>query len=172
MQAADKIWITASAKRELAKATASRAMRHWEDAQALAEMTAAKGALATTQRTLAATQQELKSAQAAQATVAGELPKVQTVMAVAQKINAAAEAARVSQQKLVDAKSVEAKSAAAAVAQSLESAKLTDNRRQGRCHYRLVKRRQKQSRHQAGKDNDNLTVTERNWRYLLCHSSL
>jgi len=125
VQAADEIWITASAKRELAKATASRAMRHWEDAQALAEMTAAKGALATTLRTLAATQQELKSAQAAQATVAGELPKVQTVMVAAQKINAAAEAARVSQQKLVDAKSVEAKSAAEAVAQSIESAKLT-----------------------------------------------
>ena len=53
----------------------------------------------------------------------------------------------------------------------VESAKFADNRRQGRCHYRLVKRRQKQSRHQAGKDNDNLTVDGDYWIGVMEFSS-
>jgi len=125
VQAADKVWIIASAKREQAKAAASRAMRQWEDAQALAEMTAAQTALANTQKANATLQQELKSAQAAQTAAGAELPKAQAAMTTAQKASIAAANARAAQQKLVDAKSTEAKAAADAVVQSIESAKLT-----------------------------------------------
>jgi hypothetical protein len=125
VQAGDTTWIAASAERDQAKATASHAMRRWEDAQALAEMAEARKVSAVAQKALAAREQDLKSAQALMAAVAGELPPRQATMAVAQKANAAAVAALDSQQKLVNEKSVHAKAAADAVAQSLESGKLT-----------------------------------------------
>jgi len=124
VQADDKKWISAGAKREQAKAAASRAMRRWEDAKVLVEMSAFKLSLASAEKALAIAQQELKSAHAAQTAVAGELPALQSIMAAAQKSSSAANASHTLQQTLVAEKTAQAKAAADAVSQSNESAKL------------------------------------------------
>ena len=124
VQSGDKKWIAMAAKREQAKNISSVAMRRWEDAQALSELSASKVDLVAAEKALTVARDELKNVQAEQVVVAGELPALQASMVVAQKASNIASADRAAQQKLVDEKTVQAKAAADAVTQCVEASKL------------------------------------------------